>query len=207
MRGIAWCAFVVALASWTLAAQDEDDEPKFNVPENLSDPFVLLREPRSKGGTQDQTWRQRDLARMDGVSNAAETARAILAEGKAREAFDLCNESLKTLGEVERPEELDTWGRLRGVAWMREDLLRVREAAQRQAERQEAEAAFQRLNLRVSGIMVGETRANAVVNGKVVSAGETLTLNGEAAAVRIEEIRREMVVVSFRGLKMPVALR
>ncbi|MCW8133610.1 MAG: hypothetical protein KIS92_24915 [Planctomycetota bacterium] len=207
MRGIAWCAFVVALASWTLAAQDEDDEPKFQVPENLSDPFVLQRAPRDADAPKDKAWRQRDLARMDGASNAADAARALLAEGKAREALERCNESLKALGEVEHPEALDAWGRIQGVAWMREDLLRIREAAQRQAERQEAEAAFQRLNLLVSGIMVGETRANAVVNGKVVSAGETLALNGEDAAVRIEEIRREMVVVSFRGLKMPVALR
>ncbi|MBI3832438.1 MAG: hypothetical protein HY291_23135 [Planctomycetes bacterium] len=210
MRGIALFALLACIAPLTAWAQSYQDEAPFTPREDLQDPFVLVRSRVGDGKRvqkKDEDFRRLVDERMTDAQQAGETARDALADGHSKDAFDLSERGLKALQDLEAGERAEVYFSSAAATRLRESLLTLREAARRLHVREQTESAFHALNVRLSGVVVGEKRSSAVVNGAVLGAGDFLPVNGQPSEVRIVEIRAGLVIVSFRGLKLPLTVQ
>ena len=90
---------------------------------------------------------------------------------------------------------------------VREKLFRMRKAADRMRQRQDAEREFARLNIRVTGVIARDKRSQAIVNAAIVSKGDLVQTSGESSdVVVVEDILPEQVIFVFRGYRMMLTL-
>ena len=77
-----------------------------------------------------------------------------------------------------------------------EKLKRFHETASRMSERAEIEREFTELQISIAAIAWSLTNPVALINGKVVGPGESV------AGARVEEIQRDAVVFSLKGIQI-----
>lgn len=210
MRVIALFALLACIVPLRARAQSYQDETPFTPRVDLQDPFVFVRSKPAEM----EDWRKKEEMtrrqieeRMAEAQQAGDAARDALAEGHSKDAFDLSERGLKALQDSGTVDGAEIYLSSAAAVRLREGLLTVREAARRLHAREETESAFRALNVRLTGVVVGEKRASAVVNGAVLSAGDFLPVNGQPSEARIVEIRAGLVIVSFRGLKLPLTVQ
>ena len=118
-------------------------------------------------------------------------------EFRAADCIDACDHALMQLRHIsdERP----------GIAALRQNLQSLRKVGDSMRARSEAAAAYQRLNVSVTGVVSRPRKAQAIVNGVVVREGQTLSAPGNELLV-IEKITADQVVVNFRGYRMAAPL-
>lgn len=210
MRALALFALLACVAPLSAWAQSYQDEAPFTPREDMQDPFVFVRPKQDE----EKRWQQKEEEhrklveeRMADAQQASYAAREALENSRSKDAFEFSEQGLKALGELETSGRAEAWVPSTSSAKLREGLLTLREAARRLHVREQTESAFRALNVRVSGVVVGEKRSSAVVNGSVLGAGDFLPVNGQQSEARIEEIRAGLVIVSFRGLKLPLMVQ
>ena len=141
---------------------------------------------------------------VEGKRKAAESyyasAEQCLLENKAAASMTQCDRGIDELKDVTIITDYPT------LQLVRENLLRLRKAAERKQQRQDVEQEFNRLNLKVSGIIAAK-RSQAISNGKIVSKGDLVSPSADNSnVVIVEEILPEQVIVLFRGYKMSLTL-
>ena len=128
-----------------------------------------------------------------------EGERALMASD-APDAVSKCDRGLDVFKDV--PNIAD----YRDLQEVQSRLLRLRKAADRLRQRQDAEREFTRLNIRVTGVVARDKRSQAIVNASIVSKGDLVTTGDSTDVVIVEDILPEQVIFLFRGYKMMLTL-
>ena len=115
----------------------------------------------------------------------ATKAPELLAKRKYRAVLDATAAALNEIGAVHLPAPA-----------LSEKLRRMYETARRMSERAEIEKEFGGLQITIGGIAWSETTPVALINGSIMRPGDSV------AGVRIEEIRRDHVVFSLKGVRV-----
>jgi hypothetical protein len=89
---------------------------------------------------------------------------------------------------------------------VRDMLIRMRKAAERVKQRQDAERDFATMNIKLTGVVAREKNSQAIVNAKVVSKGDVVPSANEGVDVVVADILPQQVVFVFRGYKMMLTL-
>jgi hypothetical protein len=160
------------------------------------DPFTFARKD---GGNTEGSKRGKpgppppQLKAEQTAEQAYALGQAALQEGLVAEALEQSSQGLRALQAVPNGS---------GEQSLRERLRRLWKAAGRLKARQDAEAEFAGLTLQVSGIVAGERRALAVVNGELVHRGDVVATTSEGLHVVIDEIRADQVVFVYKAIRM-----
>ena len=85
-------------------------------------------------------------------------------------------------------------------------LIRMRKAAERIKQRQDAERDFNQMNIKLTGVVAREKNSQAIVNAKVVTKGDVVPSSNEGVDVVVADILPQQVVFVFRGYKMMLTL-
>jgi len=89
---------------------------------------------------------------------------------------------------------------------VRDMLMRMRKAAERIKQRQDAERDFTMMNIKLTGVVAREKNSQAIVNAKVVTKGDVVPSANEGVDVVVADILPQQVVFVFRGYKMMLTL-
>lgn len=128
-------------------------------------------------------------------------AEGALGDADAVGALSRCDKGLEVFKDI---PNIGEYPQLQSV---RENLFRLRKAADRMRQRQEAEREFSRLNIRVTGVVAREKNSQAIINNVIVAKGDVVATAGESSdAVLVEDILPERIVFLFRGYKMTITL-
>lgn len=193
------CAIALAAAVVFAAAglQAEDGERFVVKDKNRRDPFTFsLRsniptdpEPPK---TQPDTIRNARSANM--LFSEAEDAAL---ERHVNLCLEKCDAALSLLKQVPANET--------EMLATRQKLELLRKAADSMRQREEASAAFHKLNVAVAGVIARPRKAQAIINGVLVREGAVLNTPQNELLV-VESISSEQVVLSFRGYRMAASL-
>lgn len=93
----------------------------------------------------------------------------------------------------------------RALSDIRDMLLRLRKAAERIKQRNDAERDFKMIGVRVTGIVSRPQHSQAIINAKIETVGDTLELAGDNTAT-VSEINPQVVVVIYRGYRMELEI-
>lgn len=122
------------------------------------------------------------------IRAALEDATAFLAADQPKDAAAAARDGLSALERAaERIEKSRRFG-------LNEKLDRVRIAAERQIRRRATEGRFEKLALKLNGILYIESRPQALINADVYHEGQIVK------GARIRRIERDHVVFEFEGL-------
>lgn len=194
---IALVIFAAAASAWAESKQDDDGKFHF-VRDGRRDPFTFSLPAKV---VEPVPIRSEDLDQLDqkeqNAHNLLTRAEDAVMDFRAADCIDACDHALAQLRHIsdERP----------GVAALRQNLQSLRKAGDAMRARAEAAAAYQKLNVSVTGVVSRPRKAQAIVNGVVVREGQTLTAAGNET-VLIEKISTDQVVVNFRGYRMAAPL-
>ena len=167
---------------------------------DLRDPFTFWKEvPKEKtpgGGTVDPR------KFIEEKQQSAETnylvAERAMKDSRHQPAVEACDKGLQELAALPPDDP--------GVQELYERLYRLRRAADRLQKRADAEDAFRRLNIKVSGVVAKEHRPLAIVNNKTVSKGALIETPDVEGSVYVDEIQPNRVIVRFRGYRIELPL-
>jgi len=93
-------------------------------------------------------------------------------------------------------------GTYRELLEIRERLTDLRRAGERLKSREDAEAEFERIGVRLTGVVAREKHSQAIVNGKTVSKGDIVSANNESVDIVVDDIRPDQVIFLFRGYRV-----
>jgi len=189
MRSVLICAVVLSAVGSLWAEEDE-----YNVPPDISDPFVFVRWQI----IDDEFPTREEL--LASAARAGAKARKLLEGGDLLRARDACKNGLDELAKLKITA-------LPELNERRAELLKLHAVAERLLRRREAEDAFRALNLRLSGIVSGERISQALINGATLARGDFVVMGGQRTEAQIEDIRKDEVVLRFRGVLMPLKLQ
>jgi len=191
---IAIVIFATSASVWAEAKQDDDGKFHF-VRDGRRDPFTFSLPAKIVDPRPIQT---EDLDQKEqNANNLLTRAEDAVMDLRAADCIDACDHALAQLRHIsdERP----------GIAALRQNLQSLRKVGEAMHARADAAAAYQRLNVSVTGVVSRPRKAQAIVNGVVVREGQTLTAAGNELLV-IEKISPDQVVVNFRGYRMAAPL-
>jgi hypothetical protein len=89
---------------------------------------------------------------------------------------------------------------------VRDLLMRLRKAADRIKQRQDAERDFQNMNIKLTGVVAREKNSQAIINAKIVAKGDVVPATADGVDVIVADILPQQVVFVFRGYKMTLTL-
>ena len=185
----------VLLTMWLLAvprpafAGEADPPWRF---EKGPDPFIFWRRipdppPRPFGPP----------PAVPSAESALLSARQAILDSRHGEAVKACDEGLKALADFANDPDP-------AFQVLVEQLRRLRSVAERLRNRADAEEAFGRLGLKVSGVVARRDHPLAILNDRTVGRGALLgTAEGEGS-VYVDEIQPRRVIVRFRGYRIEV---
>ena len=199
---------ILALAALTTAgmASGEDDAQRIEAGKRR-DPFSFALAapdpdntpipPKPPGPAESDL--QATRRKLDDLYSRAD---ALMLDGNPEGALRASDEALAILQGL-RPEDRSTFDR------QREDLLRISKAAQRSLQRSASEIEFKRLNIAVTGLLIRERQAQAIVNAKLLSPGDFVPVpnSDDAPSVLVREIRKNEIVLRFRGYLMSLEIK
>lgn len=90
----------------------------------------------------------------------------------------------------------------RDLLEIRERLTDLRRAGERIKSRQDAEAEFERMGVRLTGVVARAKHSQAIVNGKTVSKGDIVSANNDSVDIVVDDIRPDQVIFQFRGYRV-----
>jgi hypothetical protein len=188
MKTIAVLTIALALTS-AVYAYDFD-------PHNRRDPFTFLREVKLDDGKAVVVQPVRvDIDKLhDQAGDLYQKAYADMAEMNTTEVKRRCGEALKLLGKV--PQVPMVWK----VEELRQNLMALNKAAEKLHQRREAQKAFDDMRLSVTGVVTRGHAAHAIINGKILRAGDGLESADEPVVV--ESIAQDKVILLYRGYRM-----
>jgi hypothetical protein len=193
----------------------EPDEPPFQFEANeRRDPFTFtktvqpvvsvatanLDNPGDSGGRRGNVMKKEEIEakkkEAEGYYNEAEL---VMMEGDALQALARTDKGLEVFKEIPNMGA-PSYEPLQEV---RERLFRIRKAAERMRQRQDAQREFERLNLRVTGVVAREKHSQAIVNKDLVNKGDMVATVGDSNdVVVVDEILPERVIFLFRGFRI-----
>jgi hypothetical protein len=192
------CAFAL-LCIFQLAAAEEE---KFVFPTDrpLRDPFTFAmlqdQEPGPHPFPRPHPVPPDTARSLDDLANRAESA---LADREIDKALTHCADGFAILREL-RVDDLPAL-----IAVSRERLMRIHTAAARIRQRAKVEELFSKQTITVSGIVAGDRKSHALINGSLAAAGQVVQTK-EGDAVVVESIRHNEVLLRFRGYLFSVPL-
>ncbi len=165
------------------------------VPDSRRDPFTFsnLRDAPDDPTPRPPLIDVSESRRM--LSKACAMAEEHLLNGNIPTSISACDRALDTLNALPSAEA-------EMLSAERERALRLRRAATRLLQREEAERAFHALGLRASGAVAGSRQPRCIINGQVLGSGELLSASSSDEPVLIESVQPEQVIVIFRGYRM-----
>jgi hypothetical protein len=125
------------------------------------------------------------LAARTGAEDSAALAEKLLAKRDYSAVVDETDKGLKAIAAVQLPAPA-----------LSERLSRMQETAFRMRERANIEQEFADMQITIDGVAWSRTNPLAIINGKIMSVGETV----EGAL--IEEIRKREVIFSLKGVRV-----
>jgi hypothetical protein len=160
------------------------------------DPFTFALKPQIEAQPKPRQDDDFDVKEQNARNLLVRAENAVM-EYRAADCIDACDRALNQLRHIsdERP----------GVASLRQSLQSLRKAGDAMRLRAEAAAAYQRLNVSVTGVVTRPRKAQAIVNGAVVREGQTIAVTGNESLL-VEKISSDKVVLNFRGFRMATAL-
>jgi hypothetical protein len=106
-----------------------------------------------------------------------------------------CDEGLVKLREV---ADIAKW---HDLIELRERLFDLRRAADRLRVREEVTGNFEKLGIRLTGVVVRGRHSLALVNGKPVGIGEVVRID-DSNEILVDDIRSDQVIFVYQGFKM-----
>jgi hypothetical protein len=180
--------------------------------DNRRDPFTFIRLNAAEvgggvgfaeDGTQVVILPREEIQKKKAEIEAAQSeAERALMDGEAGMALQKADTGLATFSQTPGLDNLDK----EGFTALKERLLRTRKAATQLKQRQNAEADFRGLNIRLVGVIATEKNPHAIINGKTVKKGDLVATASDNADVMVDDILPERVVFSFRGYRMMLSL-
>ncbi len=188
-------------------------EESFNfVPGERRDPFTFTKvipkvAPPPTGvittPDEDKTPQRMDAAQIAAKKNEAlnfyAQAEGSLMEMNATESMARCDRGLEVFKDV----QMNLYKELQEV---RDVLLRLRKAAERIRQRQDAERDFGMMNIHLTGVVARDKNSQAIINAKVVAKGDVVPSSTEGSDVVVSDILPQQVVFIYRGYKMMLTL-
>jgi hypothetical protein len=187
-------------------------EETFNfVPGDRRDPFTFtkvvpkLATPTSSSTNpdEDQTQKRMDAAQIAAKKSEAlnyySMAESALMDMNAAESMARCDRGLEVFKDV----QMNLYKELQEV---RDVLLRLRKAAERIRQRQDAERDFSQMNLHLTGVVARDKNSQAIINAKVVTKGDVVPSSTEGVDIVVADILPQQVVFIYRGYKMMLTL-
>ena len=136
-----------------------------------------------------------DIERVQVEAGAMyQKAHTAMGERNTDEVKQNCSAALKLLNQIPRIPLIVK------VEELRQKLASLNKAAEKLQQRREAQKAFDALKLSVSGVLMRDNGAHAIIDGHVLKAGEALLSSEERLVV--ESISTDRVIMMFRGFKM-----
>jgi hypothetical protein len=180
---------LIALATSALHGFDFD-------PHNRRDPFTFMLEVKLEDAKAVVvTPIPVDIDKIhDQAGDLYQKAYADMAEMNTAEVKRRCDGALKLLSKVpQSPMVLK-------VEELRQNLTALNKAAEKLHQRREAQKAFDELHLSVTGVVTQGNASHAIINGKILRAGEGLESADEPVVV--ESIAQDKVILLYRGYRM-----
>ena len=188
-------------------------EETFNfVPGDRRDPFTFtkvipkLATPTNSTNNpleEDQTQKRMDAAQIAAKKSEAlnyySMAEAALMDMNATESMARCDRGLEVFKDV----QMNLYKELQEV---RDVLLRLRKAAERIRQRQDAERDFSQMNIQLTGVVARDKNSQAIINAKVVTKGDVVPTSTEGGDIVVSDILPQQVVFIYRGYKMTKTL-
>ncbi|GMV79235.1 MAG: hypothetical protein AMXMBFR7_04190 [Planctomycetota bacterium] len=133
----------------------------------------------------------------EAAKRSFDQAEQALMSANSRNAMALADQGLEAINKAKVP--LTEWPELQEL---QEKLFRLRLAAERLFNREEAEVAFKNLNITVTGVVAKDRSSRAIVNSHVVGRGDLVETGDESSVVIVDQILPGKVIVRFRGFRM-----
>ena len=146
--------------------------------------------------------------RMDAAQIAAkrEALRQIAALAEQRlmdyhysEAASACDTGLDELRDI----RVDEYKELQSG---RDELLRLHKVALRGKAREEVERDFIIANYHLTGIVASQRMPRAIVNGKVITVGDTISANAQDPGALVFSIDPQQITVVYRNFRVALAV-
>jgi hypothetical protein len=164
-------------------------------PGDRRDPFTFMRGVTLEDKTLAIPSITVDVEKIHDQAGALyDQAYADMAEMNAAEVKRHCDAALKLLSNVPQVPMV------RKVEELRQNITGLNKAAEKLHQRREAQKAFDEMRLSVTGVVTRGTSAHAIINGKILRAGEGL--ESADGPVVVESIAEDKVILLYRGYRM-----
>ena len=178
-------------------------------PADRRDPFSFTKALPEAPKPLDRTNRQEDDDKALKIDAQQIQARKV----KALEHYQLAEAALMNMNATESVLQCDNGLNVfkdlkmnfyKELQDVRDQLLRLRKAADRIHQRQDAERDFTTMNLRLTGVVAREKNSQAIVNAQVVTKGSIVSSSSsqEGAEVVVADILPQQVIFVFRGYRI-----
>lgn len=216
LLGLAAAAGVLAITA--AVAQDEGDEPKsiedmsveelreyqaYYYPSGGRDPMIMRRATDAElglvpkeGAIRIPTLEEMENFLVDWLREVDEAVK----NGEYAAAIQVSERAIYII-DNEWPEMHADQVELRRMA---EEIRIFNRLAVRLKSQEDITAEFQKLQIRVDGVIWSPTDSKAVVNGKTLSAGELMLDERSQGDLRIEMIEEHGVVFQFKGMRFRI---
>jgi len=178
-------------------------------PGDRRDPFSFCKElPKIAAPSLATTNDAGEVVKMDPAQIAMKKMEAMthynlaeqsLLEMNAADSMVHCDKGLEVFKDVPMKDYKE-------LQEVRDMLMRMRKAAERIKQRQDAERDFTMMNIKLTGVVAREKNSQAIVNAKVVTKGDVVPSANEGVDVVVADILPQQVVFVFRGYKMMLTL-
>jgi len=206
MRKTCWIAVLAMVlpAAWGLTGEPEkpvagqvpaEEPPWIYEDDGRRDPFTFMKPIVIKTDRPDVTPREQlQEKRLEAERNYHIAANAFMS-GNPKAAVAACDAGLEAFRDI-RTDEVPE------LQEMRERLFRLRKASERQRNRQDAEEAFDKLNLRLTGVVARERDSKAIINGKLAERGDLINPADHSEGALVDDIQPGRVIFRFRGYRI-----
>ena len=203
--------FAFAVAAFGAAASDVEtiakgDDSFVIVPGERRDPFTFRRKietpttgcyPVLPPVVIDDFNRAATRLKLSQVYDRAENA---FMNSQLNEAMLACDEGLGVIQGIPQNHR-------DGFGDEQNSILRLRAAVNHQLVRDEAQRQFDALNISLTGVVARTGLSQAIVNSRVVTRGEIVSLENAPQNVLVLEIRQNEVIFLYRGFRMNVPIK
>jgi hypothetical protein len=200
---------LLVCASVSIAAEDLTEVPAIRADggarfehRGRRDPFTFIRDVPKEPLINIDTKVKRPLfdvqANLQSVEQLYTEAQSRFVAGDFQNSLKACELALKTMCGFPTDVVIADGVRLKS------EVALLHRAAQRQAQRIEAQNAFEQLNVKLSGVIARARGSQAILNGNIVREGQVVTFASDA--IVIESITDEQVLLNFRGYRMSATM-
>lgn len=207
--------FVLAFLAVGCIAGEPDQAPPSTesdsfvfVAADRRDPFTFVRAyPKAAVVTSDDPNKAvptTDPTRLDAAQIAAKRTELIelvrvgeqyFMDDHPQEAMAACNRAFDAVRDI----HVNDYRELQGP---RDEVLRLLKVATRRKTRDDAERDFAVMGIHLKGVIVSQRMPRAIVNGQIVTMGDTIKAGEEDCP--LFSIDRERITVIFRNFRVPV---